>query len=277
MAQAAKILGRQDEHKHYAALAEQIKQAFNDEFFDPQTYQYAGGSQTTNSIALWLELVPETHVDKVTANLVKDIREKHDRHLSTGFLGVNGLAQTMAKHRAAELLYDVVCQTDFPGWGYMISKGATTVWETWDGNPEEQMSRNMKLHCGIDKFFYRDLAGLQLAAPGFKEIIVRPQVVGDLTFAEASIQTPRGLAEVRWQRTDQMFELTTTIPVNSTARVYLPKLGLKKIVVNESGMECWKTGDFIQGPAGITTGTAVGPWIVLHVGSGRYDFRLSRP
>ena len=277
LAQAAKILGRQDEHKHYVALAEQIKQAFNDEFFDPQTYQYAGGSQTANSIALWLEMVPETHVDKVTANLVKDIREKHDRHLSTGFLGVNGLAQTMAKHRAAELLYDVVCQTDFPGWGYMISKGATTVWETWDGNPEEQMSRNMKLHCGIDKFFYRDLAGLQLAAPGFKEIVVRPQVIGDLTFAEASIQTPRGPAEVRWQRTDQSFELTTTIPVNSTARVYLPKLGLKKIVVSESGMECWKAGDFIQGPAGITTGTAVGPWIVLHVGSGRYDFRLSRP
>ena len=274
LAQIAKILGHQDDHEYYARLAGQIKQALNDEFFDPQTCQYAGGSQTANSIALWLGLVAEADVDQVAANLVEDIRKKHNNHLSTGFLGVNGLAQTLAKHGAADVLYDVACQTDFPSWGYMIGRGATTVWETWDGDPEEQLSRNMKLHCGIDKFFFRDLAGLQLAAPGFKQIVVRPQVVGGLTFAEASIQTPRGLVEVHWRRTNQSFELTTTIPVNSTARVYLPKLGLKKIVVIENGMECWKSGKFVQGPAGVTGATASDLWIELQVGSGNYEFRL---
>ena len=108
------------------------------------------------------------------------VEERHDGHLSTGMLGSNALVNVLPRHGAAEVMYRIATQTTFPSWGYMIERGATTLSESWSDLPEEKLSLNMKLLGSVQKFFYGDMAGIRATAPGFREVAIEPQVVGDL-------------------------------------------------------------------------------------------------
>lgn len=275
MAQAAEVLGKTEDAGRYSELAENIKAAFNRELFDESTNQYDTGSQTSNAMALHLGLVPDGREGAVLENLVHDILVNHLGHLSTGIIGTNALEQALPEYGRADIMYAIATQTTFPSWGYQISRGATAVWETWDRNSHS--SRNMKMFCSSEKFFYAHLAGISLAAPGFKRITIRPQVVGDLTYVRASLMTVRGLIKVRWQRSAEAFELRVTIPANTTAQVRLPKLGRGDVAVTEGRTLVWQDGKFVPQVAGISAGIETEDLVVLDVGSGSYSFRLSDP
>jgi alpha-L-rhamnosidase len=275
MAQAAEVLGKKEDAGRYSELAESIKVAFNREFFDESMNQYDTGSQTSNAMALYLRLVPEGREGAVLENLVADILVNHLGHLSTGIIGTNALEQALPEYGRADVMYAIATQTTYPSWGYQISKGATAVWETWDDSPRS--SRNMKMFCSSEKFFYERLAGIALAAPGFKRTAISPEVVGDLTYATASLMTVRGLVEVRWERSAEAFDMRIIIPANTTARVSLPKLGRSEIAVTEGRIPVWQDGKFVPGVAGITTGAETEDRVVLDVASGSYSFRLSDP
>ena len=272
VAQAAKMSGKDDEYEQYSLLAEQIKDAFNKKFLNKETNQYASGSQTANAIPLYLKMVPEERIKAVVKNLVNDIMNHHNGHLSTGFLGVDAMAQVLPEYGAADVLYTVVTQKTFPSWGYMISKNATTVWETWDGI---SLSYNMKLLCGIDKFFYQALAGINLTAPGYRQFMIKPCIVGDLTFVKAKIKTLYGPIEIDWEKGDKSFKMKVLIPNNTTAQVSVPKVGLDDVKVEELGKVVWENGSFVAGNAGIYEGTESDDYIIFEVGSGNYLFQLS--
>jgi len=275
VAQAAEILGQRQDARHYAELAEQIKSAFHRKFFNENTNQYATGSQTSNAIPLDLGIVPKERIDAVVSNLVEDVTARHDGHLSTGMVGANALAGALPKHGRADVMYTIATRTTFPSWGYMLSKGATTLWESWQDDPQQRLSLNMKLHGSIDKFFYRDLAGIRLDAPGYKRIAIKPQVVGDLTHARASLKTVRGLVTVDWKRGSKSFEMNATLPVNSRAKVSIPTMGLAKLTIIESGKTVWKNGSYEGGVAGITGAAETADYVTFDVGSGSYCFKLT--
>ena len=117
-------------------------------------------------------LVPDDAVERVLAHLLHDITVRHDGHLSTGMVGTNALVYALPRHGAAEVLYRIATQTTFPSWGFMLGRDATTLWEAWSDDRDEQLSLNMKLLGSIDKFFYRDVAGIRPLAPGFRRIAV---------------------------------------------------------------------------------------------------------
>ena len=274
-ARAAEIAGRGEEARRYGALAEEIKAAFNRRFLDPGSNQYATGSQTSNAVPLALGLVPEQRVAAVLANLIHDIEERHAGHLSTGMLGTNALANVLSRHGAAELMYRIATQTTFPSWGYMIERGATTLWESWSDQREEKLSLNMKLLGSVEKFFYRDLAGIRATAPGFREVAIAPQVVGDLEWAQAQVRTVRGEIAVDWRRSDTTFALNVTIPGNVTAQVSLPKRGMEEVHVTEGERQVWASGGQIATVPGISSMTESADSITLRAGSGSYRFQLS--
>ena len=273
-ARSADLIGKPDEAQHHRELAEKIKQAFNGEFFDAEKKQYATGSQTANAIALLFNLVPEEHTDAVFANLVSNI-EGRDGHLFTGMLGTNALVNVLPRFGTTDVMHRIATQTTFPSWGYMVESGATTLWETWDGKPELLNSRNMKLLGSVDKFFYKDVAGIASAAPGFRRIRVRPGVVGDLTSAKASIKSVRGLISVEWQKGDGSLMMKVTIPANTTAEVHVPKLGMNDVTISESGTALWKSGAMAESVPGVTDGAESDDCVVLNVGSGSYEFELT--
>ena len=274
LAQAAEILQKHEDAKKYEQLAGKIRNAFNRRFFDTQSGQYAAGSQTSNAVALLFGLVPEDAQQAVVDYLTANIREQKD-HLFTGMLGTNALVQVLPDHGEAELMFRIATQRTFPGWGYMVENGATTLWETWDGNPDTQMSRNMKLFGSIGKFFYREIAGITLAAPGFRKIMIRPRVFGDLEFARATLETVRGHLSVEWRRTKDSFTLTTTVPVNATADVYLPKQGPEPATVIEGDKTIWVSGALMTNDSsGIGGGREDEKSVILEIGSGTYTFHI---
>jgi alpha-L-rhamnosidase len=269
----AKILGHDEDARHYFELADEIKAAFNEEFFDKSAGYYGTGTQTANALALFYGMVPESRREGVVKHLAHDITVNHKGHLSTGIIGTNALEQTMAPHGLAEIMFGIATQTTPPSWGYQVRQGATTVWETWEGEINHCM--NMKMLGSSEVFFYKHLAGIAPAASTFKKIAINPYVVGDLRWVKALHNTIRGPVAVHWRKNDRSLAMDVTIPANTTATVSVPTLGLKEVVVAESGKVIWKDGSFVDGAAGVTAGSRTPDYVTFDVGSGDYSFRLT--
>ena len=198
--------------------------------------------------------------------------------------------ETLVDHGLGEVVYKAVNTTEFPGWGYMISKGATTVWEGWSLATEVEEWNNNVYHAeesmiflaGVSRFFYDSIAGIQEPGfygarefkPGYGHIRIKPHVLGDLTYANASIKTVRGVISSSWKRTKDSFVLEIEIPVGSTAKVSVPTLALKEVAVTEGGKAIWKNDLYINGVMGIAGASRDNDWITFDVGSGSYRFEL---
>ncbi len=114
----------------------------------------------------------------------------------------------------------IVSQKEYPGWGYMLEQGATTWWEQWNG----YYSHIHSCFTSLDGWFYQGLSGIRPdpAAPGFKKIIIKPAIVGDLTWVKAHFDSPYGRIVSEWKRAGDQLTMDVTIPVNTTATVFLP-------------------------------------------------------
>ena len=113
-------------------LARQVGDAFNRRFFNSASATYESGTQCAYVLALMFDLAPPEHRARVIQNLADDILVKIKGHLSVGMIGMQWLMQALDKIGRNDLAYAIVTETDRPSWGYMISKGATTIWERWD-------------------------------------------------------------------------------------------------------------------------------------------------
>ena len=277
LAWAAAILGDELRAEKYSSLASDIRAAFNERYFDYGTANYATGSQGSNAIPLALGLVPAGQEGRVLANIVSDIEDNCDGHLSTGMLGTDALARVLPAGGRADVFYTVATQTTFPSWGEQIAKGATTLWEAWEGETHPQLSYNMKLFGSVQKFFFRDLAGIRRGAPGYATFSVEPQIVGGLTHARAEMGTVRGAISASWQRGDGAFELDVAVPPNTRASVHIPRLEGKEPSISESGVTVWNEGKPVAGRPGIAGAREEAGAVVFNVGSGDYAFVSSRP
>lgn len=282
VSQAADILGKPDDVEYYSSLAESIKDAFNEKWFLKDTNQYATGSQTTNLFPLVLGIVEKANEEGVVKNIIKDIMEKHDGHLHTGNTGTTCMIDALTEHGFGDVMYKVTTTSTYPGWGYMVKQGATTIWEAWARGSDAGGSDSMIMWATIDEFFYNDLAGIKgpdyhgpgYMTPGFKEIEIKPHVLGDLEYARASIETVRGMISSSWEKADESLTLEVTIPVNSRAKVSVPKMELENVAISESGKTIWKDGSYVNGVAGITDGSSSADYVTFDVGSGSYFFKL---
>ena len=156
-------------------------------------------------------------------------------------------------------------QKDLPSWGWWIEQGATTLWEQWNGTE----SRNHIMFGDISAWFYKALAGINAdpVAPGFKHIIIRPQPVGDLTFARAEYDSIHGKIVSDWKIAKGKFALRVVIPPNTTATIYLPNAKLAD--AGEGGRPAIKAD-------GVTAFSQVANAAIFEVGSGEYDFTAPR-
>ncbi len=134
LSQDATIAGRPSDAVEYDALAKRVKAAFIQRFFKPDTNQFDNGTQTSSVLPLAFGLVPEDRREQVVARLVKKVSvESHD-HVGVGLIGAQWLMRTLTENGQGDLAFKIATQTTYPGWGYMISKGATTIWELWNGD-----------------------------------------------------------------------------------------------------------------------------------------------
>lgn len=260
VALTASLLGQTVNAAEYNRLAAQIKNSFNGKFFDADTGTYGNGSQTSLSCALYQRLVEPEHQARVVQNLVTKVADRNG-HIDTGILGAKYILNALTEHGRTDVAYRMASQKDMPSWGWWIEQGATTLWEDWDGSE----SRNHIMYGEISAWFYKALAGINAdpAAPGFKHFIIRPQPVGDLTFARAEYDSIHGRIVSAWKIKNGVFNLDVVIPPNTTATIFLPNAKLANVRVDGSpAIKADGVISFAQ-EAKITT---------LEVGSGEYNF-----
>ena len=256
----AALLGRKDDAARYATLAAGIKKAFNHAFFDARTKQYGGGTQTALSCALYQGLVEPQDVAAVVSNLVANVAAQQG-HLDCGILGTKYLLHALTDNGRADVAYAVATQTTAPGWGNWIKRGATTLWEDWEG----KSSLNHIMFGDISAWFYETLAGIRPdpEGPGFKRIVIRPTVVGDLKWVRASHDSMHGKIVSDWKREREKLILDVTIPANATATVFIPAKSAADITEGGKPLDKAACVQFLRTEGGCA---------VLEVASGRYRF-----
>ncbi len=223
----AEILGKTEDVRYFDDLASRMKEAFNKEFFNPETLRYSNNSATVNILALAFDLVPGEYEQTTFDNLVEKIEVEHHSHITTGLIGQQYFNRILTKFGRADLAYTVNTQTDYPGYGYMIENGATTIWELWNGNtadPAMNSGNHVMLLGDFLIWLYEDLAGIKPDPlnPGFKKIVMKPTLVPGLDYVKASHRSPYGLIKSEWTKTGELFEWHITVPPNTLATVHLP-------------------------------------------------------
>ncbi|MBR1994445.1 MAG: hydrolase, partial [Alistipes sp.] len=221
LAKAAEMVGNSYDQAYYTTLAEQIKEAFNAKYLDPNTKQYGSGSQCSNALPLFLEMVPTADRQAVLDNLVADIRA-HGTRLTTGDVGNRYLFQTLARNGLNELMFEMHNHWEAPGYGFQLKYGATTLTEQWD--PRQGSSWNHFMMGQIDEWLFRSLVGLQPDAngKGYQEVTIAPEMVGDETRVKATYQSLYGPYTIEWQREKGAAELRVEAPANCRVRLVLP-------------------------------------------------------
>ena len=224
MAEISKTLKMNSDEKEYRAFAEQMRKDLNERFFDEQEMIYhteikAGFRQTPTVLPLAFGIAPEEKRLDIAKSLAEHIHRIDHDHLSTGCMGLKYLAPVLTKFGQAETAYAIVNQTDFPGWGYWISCGATTCWEEWSTRTR---SYNHFYFGTIDEWFYQYLAGIQPLEAGYRSFQVSPYPCGSVEEVKASVETVYGKISVHWIIQGDKFHMEVSVPVNTTAKIIMP-------------------------------------------------------
>jgi alpha-L-rhamnosidase len=275
--QIAEILGKTADADAYRKLAASIAAAFEPKFWNPELGAYGNGNQASQVLPLFFGLASAEHRGSAANWLWRDIVYRNDTHLTTGILATKYVMPLLAESDP-DVAYELATQTTYPSWGYMIERGATTVWELWQNKTGPSMnSHNHPMFGSVGAYFYYGLAGIGLdpKAPGYESVVIEPRVVRDLQWASGSIETLRGTVASSWRRSGDGLALDVTIPVGSTAEIRLPDLRIGDPVVKESGTTVWKGKAFQAGAAGLAGARDVDGSITFQAGSGTYHFELS--
>lgn len=266
MARMAEILGKDQESRCYTDLAEAIKAAYLKRFLEPRTGIFSPGTQAAQAFALFLNMAPDNERQAAVKHLVEDIKVKREGHLATGIFGTRYALDVLSREGHGQLAYDVVNRRDFPGWGYMLANGATTLWEHWEMS-DNTYSHNHPMFGSVSQWLFNWLGGIQPEpdAVGFDRIAIRPQLVQDLDWVRCTYNSIRGPVTCNWQRQANKVSLTVQVPVNATADIYLPINSLDE--VTEGGQSLEQSGNIDH----LRTERAA---YIFRVGSGRYSFTI---
>lgn len=229
LSRIAREIGRDGDAVTYQILFEQVRRAFRDRFVTPDGLIVAG-TQTAYVLALHFDLLETHHRPKAVQALVDDIGRRGWK-LSTGFVGTPYLPHVLTEGGRADVAYKLLMQKAWPSYLYAVTKGATTIWERWDGWTEDKgyqdagmNSFNHYAYGAVGEWLYSRVAGLDLSdsAPGHRELLIRPTPGEGLDYAAARLNTLYGEASVRWDRDGEGMRLAVTVPPGCTARILVP-------------------------------------------------------
>ena len=264
LSRLADILELEEDKTRYQKLFLEIQKTYLDRFLEPETGQVHPYTQASQAMALGLDLLPQEERDRALQVLISKIQEEHDGHLSTGIFGTRYLLEVLSRTGNADLAAAMVRETTFPGWGYMLESGATTLWEHWELS-DNTFSHNHPMFGSISAWFFQWLAGIQPhpEAKGFDRFSIRPQPVEGITWVEAEYKSVRGTIRVFWEWDEEEFTLKITVPPNTRAKVFMPTSDSGSIREKEKPGQgfpwkwVWKTGK---------------GYGVCEIGSGTYNF-----
>ena len=282
VARAAAVLGRTQEAADYARLSDAVRTAIHKEYFTP-TGRLAVPTQTGYLLALFMELAPDEHRERVQNDFIERIKQDN-MHLRTGFVGTPYLCRVLSHIGANDIAYKLLLNEDFPSWLYAVNLGATTIWERWNAlNPDGSIrspklnshdpdgslrsakmnSLNHYAYGSIVEWMFRDMCGLNPTSgddtvTGFRAARIAPKPDQSLQWARARYRSAAGLYESSWRIDDTGYlTIEITIPFNTSAIVVLPDAQMGDILINGRRLH---------------DGEQIGESVELTLGAGRYRF-----
>jgi len=232
----ARILNKTEDIIYFKELQNKIKSSFNKEFITPNG-RLSSNSQTAYVLALQFKLLDSADIEPAVRYLTEDIK-KREFHLSTGFLGTPYLCHVLSQNGYNDYAYKLLFQRTYPSWLYPITRGATTIWERWDGiKPDSTFqdpamnSFNHYAYGAIGDWIYSNIAGLQEDEdyPGYKHFIIRPIITDSLSYAKSYFNSMYGTIRSEWSRSGNQIELNITVPPNTRATLILKTSEIESI------------------------------------------------
>lgn len=266
MEKMAGLLGKPDDARKYRELAVRIKQAFNQTYWNPVTRKYDRNSQAANAVALYMGLTTSENRQQVFENLIADIRGRNNA-LTAGDVGYRYVLRALEAGGASDVIYDMNCKYDSPGYGWQLAHGATALTESWQAYGFVSNNHFMLGH--LMEWLFSGLGGIRQREDsfGFKHIVIHPEPVGDIREARTTYQSPYGLIVSDWKDNNNEFTIRVEVPANSWASVYLPSANTEYIT--ESGIK-------LKDVAGINSQTKGYKYTIVTIGSGTYHFKVKK-
>lgn len=267
MARFAQLAGHPEDVEEYRTLADEIRTAYNRKFYNAAEGYYANNTVTANLLSLVCGLVPAECEAKVFDHIVARIAAD-GYHVNTGLVGIRYLMQGLTHRGRGDIAFRLATTPEYPGWGYMVKKGATTIWELWNGDtadPAMNSGNHVMLLGDLLLWYYEDLAGIA-NAPGslaFRQLEMRPRPVEGLERVDASFHSPRGEIRSAWNTHDGQFSWRVTLPANTRAVIWLP---------TDDPASVREGGRAVDRSREIRCLGTEGGWTRYEVGSGTYDF-----
>ena len=265
VARAAKALGRDADAMHYRKLADEIRDAFQKEYFTP-TGRLAVDTMTGYVVALYFGLAPEDSRERMRQGLLNRLQKKF-YHLETGFVGTPYLCRVLSEHGLNDVAYHLLLEKGYPGWLYEVLMGATTIWERWnsvqpDGSMSgtEMNSLNHYSYGSIVEWMFRDMLGIAPSegAPGFKRFALAPRPNYQIGAAKATLDSAAGRIGSEWKLEDGRLSFRFVVPFDAEAEIVLPDADAE-IVRAQTDAEVRQVGNSVS----------------LTVGAGEYRFEYA--
>ena len=224
-------LDKEEDATFFQNEFDSVKVAYNARYLDTVTGRYDHNTVTANLLPLWFNMVPLSLEDKVFANIVDKTVNDFGGHVPTGVVGIQHLMRALTWYGRGDLALKLATNETYPSWGYMVRKGATTIWELWNGDtgdPSMNSGNHVMLLGDLIIWYYEYLGGICALNPGYTLIELKPYPIEGLDHVNCSFRSVSGLIESKWRRikgngsTADRFEWDILIPPNTTGEVYLP-------------------------------------------------------
>lgn len=258
------LLNLPEERQRYFLWSEDVRTAFQKEFFDKETGVYSTGSQAAFAFPLAVGLVDQEDRQRVLANLFQTIKDDSMK-LTVGSAGIRYLVEVLMDDDNGQLLYDMNNRYD-AGYGLQLASGATTLVEPWIPS-KEHGSNNHPALGNLMRWFYEGLAGIDQEddSYAYRNILIKPQYPVGISEAKATFESPFGQIRSEWRRNDDKLHLSVDIPVNTSARIFFPVADPQKILEDNVPLAETEGFEFLGTENGQT---------VFRAGSGTYSFDI---
>ncbi|MBD3375050.1 Bacterial alpha-L-rhamnosidase [candidate division KSB1 bacterium] len=265
----AEILEKPADAEYYKLLFNNITDAFQAEYMTPNG-RLSSNTQTAYALALSFELIPESLRQTAADRLADDVRKF--KHITTGFLGTPLIAHVLHEYGYTDVAFMLLNRKEYPSWLYPITKGATTIWERWDGIKPDGSFQNKGMNSfnhyaygAIGEWLYSVVAGIDIDPqnPGYKHILIHPNPGGELSWAEASIHSIYGKISLKWEIIDGNLNVQVDVPANTRASVKLPHANTDQVRESDNPLSQATAISDIQ---------QKGNDAVFKIGSGTYRF-----
>ena len=227
MATLAQMFDEPEDYAYYTELAQNIRRVFREKFFDAEHYTVYGDCQTATAVMLYFKLYDnEAERIGLLNTLLDQIKEK-DNHLDFGVLGNKFVMHTLGSMGYGNVGHTMLAQRTFPGVGEWIARGATTLWECWNGGG----SHNHQNFSDMSSFLYKYVGGIapDEKEPGFKHVVLRPAVDCGMEYAKASHESMHGEVLCHWTNKDGHMSLHIKVPFGCHATLHLDKVHAEKL------------------------------------------------